>query len=114
MGLHLSIATVPQVEAEAGHPDQGICAGNRATMTPSERALAAAKARELYDRQAKERQKESGKHHGRGKEQVMENLPQPNPGASRDQVGKVFGVSGKTVDYATKILKKDDDLRRTT
>lgn len=60
--------------------------------------MAAARAREMYDRLAKERQKDSGKNYGKGK--VVENLPQPTPdsGKARDQVGKVFGVSGKTVE----------------
>jgi hypothetical protein len=54
--------------------------------------MAAARARELYDRMAKERQKLS---QGRGIKGV-ENFPHLNPeGKARDQVGKVFGVSGK-------------------
>jgi hypothetical protein len=59
----------------------------------------------LYDRQAKERQREAGKNHGRGK--VVENLPQanPDPGRARDQAGKVVGVSGKTIDHATRLLE---------
>lgn len=57
--------------------------------------LVAGRARELYDAQAKERQKESGKTHGRGK--VVEHLPQPiGMGSARDAAGKAVGVSGKS------------------
>jgi hypothetical protein len=58
--------------------------------------MAEARMRELYDRQAKERKKEAGKVHGRGKEKVPVNLPGPTTDASdaRDQVGKVVGVPG--------------------
>lgn len=35
----------------------------------------------------------------------MENLPHLNDGKARDQVGKVFAVSGKSVDHATKVLR---------
>jgi len=58
--------------------------------------MVAARAREIYDRQAKERML-------RGKKpDPMANLPQ---GAARDHAAKAVGVSGKTVDYATKVLK---------
>ena len=63
--------------------------------------------REWYDRQAAERKKEAGKVHGRGKEKVVETFPQPisdEPTKARDQVGKLVGVSGKTIDAATKVL----------
>jgi len=36
----------------------------------------------------------------------MEPVPQAAKGTSRDEVGAVFGVSGKTVDHATKVLEK--------
>lgn len=65
--------------------------------------MVGARARGIYDRQAKERQQESGKVHGRGK--VPANLPEPiESGDSRDAVGKAVGVSGKSIDYATKVL----------
>ncbi|MFO0806248.1 MAG: hypothetical protein U0791_24355 [Gemmataceae bacterium] len=65
------------------------------------------------DRQAKERQQAAGKQHGRGK--VVESLPQPisaDSGKARDAVGKLFGVSGKSVDYATKALTVESSPRR--
>lgn len=69
--------------------------------------MVAARARSIYDQQAKARQIESGKEHGRGK--VPENLPEPIAKANtdaRDAAGKAVGVSGKTVDFATKVLTK--------
>jgi hypothetical protein len=59
--------------------------------------LKAAKARGIYDRQAKERLKESGEKFGRGQEKGRETLPYPIPdkGRSRDQAGKALNVSGR-------------------
>jgi len=80
----------------------------RRHLTPSQRAMAAARARGMYDEQAKER-KSTGKGQdgsgGRGnKKNLPANLPEGLVGDSRDQVGEVFGVSGKSVDHATKVL----------
>lgn len=75
---------------------------HRRHLTPSQLAMVAARVRDIYDRQAKERQKLS---EGRGKKGV-ENLPHLNDsGKARDQAGKMVGVSGKSVDHATKVLK---------
>ena len=71
-----------------------------ATPSGSNSAFRMGRAKDLrkrYEAEAKERQKESGKCHGRGK--VVENLPQPIPGArSRDALGKQFGISGRTAE----------------
>jgi hypothetical protein len=59
--------------------------------------------REKYAAEAKERMSEGGKVAGKGRpKQAVENLPPSNAdsGKTRDQLGKLFGVSGKTVDYA--------------
>ena len=78
---------------------------HRRHLTPSQRSMVGARAREIYDRAAKERQSESGKVHGRGK--VVENLPPPiDSGKSRDATGKAVGVSGKSIDYATRVLNR--------
>jgi len=69
--------------------------------------MIAAKARAYYDKQAKERQTAAGKEYGRGKTgKVVETLPQPNQGKSRDQAGKAVGVGGRTVDKATKVRQQ--------
>jgi len=71
---------------------------HRRHLTPSQLSMVAARARELYDEQAKERQKaRKGKQPGAS----PENLPELHTDA-RDAAGKAVGVSGRTVDFATK------------
>lgn len=62
--------------------------------------MVAARVRELYYKQAKERQRQS---EGRGKKGPV-TLPDLK-GDSRDHVGKAVGVCGKFVDHATKVIK---------
>lgn len=81
--------------------------------------MVGAKAREIYDREAKERMSAGKGDDGSGgrghKKNPVENLPQGleagvlNPsqramqaaGKARDAVGKAVGVSGRSIDYAT-------------
>lgn len=79
----------------------------RRHLTPSQLAMVGARARECYDRQAQERREEGQRTGGRGhKKNSVENLPPSSePGKARDHVGKVVGVSGKSIDYATKVIK---------
>jgi len=73
---------------------------HRRQLTPSQKAMVAARVREMYDREAKERQKRQPK-------SVVENIPQQNEGIkARDAAGKSVGVNGKYVDHATKVLTK--------
>ncbi len=62
--------------------------------------MVGARARSYYDEQAKVRMSQGGGDKKSGKE----NLPYPVQDATqaRDAVGKVVGVSGKTVDFATR------------
>ena len=80
---------------------------HRRHLTKSQAGVAAAKARDWYDKQAKKRQHEGGKA-GRSKQLGgKDNCPYPrNTGQSRDQAGEAFGVSGQTVDRATKLLQR--------
>lgn len=80
---------------------------HRRQLTPSQKAMVAARVREMYDQAAKERQKaHSGTAPGKGKT-LVENFPQVNDGAkARDAAGKAVGVNGKYVDHATKVLTK--------
>jgi ParB-like chromosome segregation protein Spo0J len=77
---------------------------HRRHLSTTQRGMVAARAREMYDKAAKERQKEGGKH-GRDKQLggEVENLPHPQK--ARDAAGKAVGVSGKSVDYASRVLK---------
>lgn len=79
---------------------------HRRHLTTSQASMCAARARGLYDKRAKERQKAGGKA-GRQKQLdgVPANLPEPRSD-SRDQVGESFGISGKNVDRATRIQRE--------
>jgi len=70
-------------------------------VVSEQRSLVAAKA-DNFREKAKERQRASGG--DQSKKAVKENLPEPNLQA-RDEAGKAFGVSGKSVDHAAKVLK---------
>ena len=67
--------------------------------------MVGARAREIYDRQAKERQKASGGDKKSDKaKSVPVTLPEPmRHEDSRDAAGKAVGVSGKLIDHATKV-----------
>lgn len=80
---------------------------HRRHLTPSQLSMVGARARKFYDDEAKKRQKASGGDRKSANERsVVENLPQPisDAGKARDQVGKAVGVSGKSIDYATRVL----------
>ncbi len=84
---------------------------HRRHLSESQRAMVGARARKMYDDQAKERMHEGKGRDGSGgrghKKNPKENLPDglPVAGQARDRVGKVVGVSGKSIDYASKVLK---------
>lgn len=65
---------------------------HRRQLTPGQVAMIAAKARELYEREAKERQKGHGGT-APGKKTLPANLPEVS-GDARDLAGKAFGISG--------------------
>src|SRR5262245_45894797 len=86
---------------------------HRRDLTTTQKAMCAGRARAMYDEQAKERKREAGGRGGkasgasrRGEAKDMAALPYPSPdaGPSRDKTAKAFGVSGRTVDFATKVL----------
>jgi hypothetical protein len=76
---------------------------HRRHLTPSQSSMCAARAREIYEREAKERQKvRKGDQAGSS----PENLPELKTGDARDIAGKAFNVSGKSVDHATRVIEK--------
>jgi hypothetical protein len=79
---------------------------HRRHLTPGQRALCAARAREWYDKQAKRRQKQGQERGGKSRHSIPVNVPETR-GDARDQAGKAFGVSGKMVDYATRGMDRD-------
>jgi hypothetical protein len=66
--------------------------------------MCAARAREIYEKAAKERMSAGGG----DKKSGVENLPPPieNASTARDAAGKAFGVSGKSVDHAKRVIEK--------
>ena len=66
----------------------------------SQLAMCAARAREIYEKQAKERQLR------KPSDSVPANFPEQTKGDASDKVGEAFGVSGTSVDYATKVIEK--------
>ena len=72
---------------------------HRRHLTPSQASMCAARARDIYERQGNENMKAGGATKGK------ENLPYPQ-GQARDAAGKAFGVSGKSVDHAKRVIEK--------
>lgn len=100
---------------------------HRRHLSQSQKAMVADRIRDYYDEQAKERQKaplkkgrqnpvpaklperqksSGGDRKSPKKKTVPAKLPEPKNGDSRDQAGKVVGVSGKLVDAATTVLER--------
>lgn len=77
---------------------------HRRHLTPSQLAMVGARAREVYDKQATLRQSEAGGDHR--KKALPVNLPEALKGDARDLAGKAVGVSGKSIDHATRVLTK--------
>lgn len=90
---------------------------HRRHLTVSQASMVAARAREVYDKRAKERQKAGAKKGGgrfkrdaKGGEEpdddkVPVNCPEPSKGDARDQAGKAFGISGASVDRASQVIR---------
>lgn len=80
---------------------------HRRHLTASQAAMCAARARSIYEEQAKERQNATLKQNA--SDTVQENLPERKKGQARDQAGKAFGVSGRSVDHAKKVIESRDE-----
>jgi hypothetical protein len=90
----------------AQHHDVDLLSLNlrRRHLKQGQKFICAAKAealREKYKAEAKERQKR------KPADSVRASLPEQNPdaGRARDKLGKLFGVGGRTVDDAVKVVK---------
>lgn len=78
----------------------------RRNLKPSQAAMVGAKVRDIYAMQAKERQLSGLK---RGDEKpVVANWPQRETGKARDKAAEAVGVGGRTIDRATRVLKKGE------
>lgn len=81
----------------------------RRHLSTSEAAMCAARAgklKEKFQEEAKERMRRGGRMAGGGRpsRQGPDNCPDPARGDSRDKLGDEFGVSGKSVERAGKVL----------
>ena len=76
---------------------------HRRQLTPSQKAMVADKVRGIYDKRAKDRQKEGGRKGGQSKDRVT--LPEPSKEKrSRDEAARAVGIkSGSLVDRARKV-----------
>lgn len=72
---------------------------HRRHLNASQKAMVAAAAKEFFEKEAKERQKRKPAN------SVVENLPQQN-GKARDKAAAAVGVSGRSVDHASKVIAK--------
>jgi hypothetical protein len=89
---------------------------HRRHLTPSQRGMCLARAEglmEKYANEALERKRKGGQDAGRSRpQQDVECIPQPivpsdpivQTGKSRDRLGALFGISGRTVDHARRLL----------
>jgi|SRR5262245_1310224 len=97
------------IEVDVLDPVQYVLSLNlhRRHLSPTQLAMVGARARGIYDAQAKERQ-ERGGDIGRQKQKgLMVNLPQAalDAGAARDHAARAVGVSGTSIEFGTKVLK---------
>jgi hypothetical protein len=72
---------------------------HRRHLTPAQRSMCAARAKKLrrrYEAEAKKRQKAAGGDRRSGKS-VQEHVPEPKGVQARDELGKAFGVSGRSM-----------------
>jgi len=89
----------------------------RRHLNASQKAMAAERARPIFEAEAKARQAEAGVATQRaaaktkaeslfGKQKVVANIPQAASGKSRDKAGEKLGVSGRSVDHARTVITK--------
>lgn len=76
---------------------------HRRHLSETQRAIAGAKAIEMYSAEAKERQRANGGDRTSDKANKA-NLPDAVKGQARDKVGEAVGVSGKSISHGVKVL----------
>lgn len=91
------------VEVEPEDPVSYVLSLNlhRRHLDETQRAMVGSRARAEYEAAAKERQKLDN--------ESKENLPYSQKGQARDQAGKAVGVSGRSVEHASNVLKNGSE-----
>jgi len=97
------VTVTPEIEDPVSFVES--CNLRRRDLTTGQRAMFGANKVEHYEDEAKKRQKLSK---GRGKK-GKETVPDLNKGQSRDAAGATVGVSGRTIDKATTVLRTGDE-----
>jgi len=80
-------------------------------LSPAQRAVAAAEAIGFWAKEAKERQVEAGKLYGENHPKAEVSVPggQSEKGRAADKAGKMFDVSGSSVERAKVVLEHGTD-----
>lgn len=81
---------------------------SRRNLQPIDKAQLVEKMKPIFKRLAKARQEASRTKPGEQVGQVVVNLPPPNAGKTRDQLGALVGVSGRTYDALAKVINHGD------
>lgn len=79
---------------------------HRRHLTDGAKELAAGRYKEIAAKEAAARKSAGQKSGGRGRKKLPGKTAGKKSGDARDVAGAKFGVSGKTVDAAAKVLKK--------
>lgn len=80
---------------------------HRRQLNTSQRAMVAARLREMFDDEAKERRKATEGRPKKGEKKLPANSPEVNSDA-RDAAGRSLNVGGKSVDAATTVLETEN------
>jgi hypothetical protein len=78
---------------------------HRRHLNPSQLAIAAGKATEMYEAEAKRAKERQGKRPPEGDIKELVSGP-PDSGQTRDKIGKQFGISGPMVDRGKRVVEK--------
>lgn len=99
------------LESEDVDPVAYVLSANlhRRHLDTTDKAKVALAVERIYAAEAKERQRDAGKTHGRGKGKLPEKLPEPIKGDSRDKAAEAVGISGRTLSDAKRVYESGNE-----